>query len=95
MKYIYVIASSTNGPSKIGISEKPSKRLKQLQTGHAEKLFLYHSEAVENARLYEGLFHKNLNHKRTHGEWFDLNVEDAIAHIQFTLIEYEPSDLTP
>jgi hypothetical protein len=93
--FLYVISASEEGPVKLGISIHPEKRLKQLQTGHAQKLRLFHTEAVNksNGRLFEGLLHKDINHLRTHGEWFDLNVENAIGHLRFTLIEYDTSDL--
>ncbi len=93
--FLYVIAASENGPVKLGMSGNPERRLKQLQTGHAERLNLYHAEPVpeEKARIYERLLHKNIGHNRTHGEWFNITTSQAINYILFTLIEYEPSDL--
>ena len=58
-KFIYVISSakSDNSPCKIGISDNPEKRVKQLQTGHPEKLEIKFMKKLENARLYEKLLH--------------------------------------
>ena len=91
--FLYVVGNSVSGPVKLGFSNDPPKRLKQLQTGHAEKLELYYQHEVNDGRLYEGLLHKTFNHNRRIGEWFDLTVDEAIAYIQFILIEYGPSDL--
>ena len=92
--FLYVIAASVTGPVKLGISVDPARRLKQLQTGHAEKLHLYHSAParLEKARLYERLLHRDISHTKSYGEWFSLTVEQAVAHIRFTFIEYEPSE---
>ena len=89
--YLYVIGYDTKGPVKLGISTDPERRLGQLQTGHAECLQVYHTAPVpmEKARLYERLLHRDMSHRRLRGEWFDLPVEDAIAHVEFTFIQYE------
>jgi|APGre2960657404_1045060.scaffolds.fasta_scaffold83428_2 hypothetical protein len=94
-KFIYVISSakSNNPPCKIGISDNPEKRVKQLQTGHPEKLEIKYMKKLNNARLYEKLLHKDMSYIRSHGEWFDLSVQEAIDQINFTLIHYEESDL--
>jgi hypothetical protein len=91
---MYVIGASPAGPLKLGISGDPDRRVGQLQTGHAERLQVYHREpvAAEKARLFERLLHRDINYRRTRGEWFDLTVEQAIAHIQFTIIEYDDVD---
>lgn len=94
-KYIYVISSSksNNSPCKIGISDNPDKRVKQLQTGHPEKLEIKYKKIIENARLYEKLLHKDISYIRSYGEWFDLSVQEAIEQINFTLLHYEKSEL--
>jgi hypothetical protein len=95
--YLYVIAASPIGPVKLGISGDPERRLRQLQTGHAQRLHLHHMEpvAATQARLYEGLLHRAFNHHRLHGEWFNMATDDAVAYIKFILIEHEESDLIP
>jgi hypothetical protein len=93
-KYLYVIGGSALGPLKLGISADPDKRVSQLQTGHAERLQVFHREPVAagKARLFERLLHRDLNHHRAIGEWFRLTVEQAIGHIQFTIIQYDDID---
>jgi len=79
---------------KLGLSKKPERRVNQLQTGHSERLRLYHAEPVppEKVRIFEKLLHRDLNYLRMIGEWFDLSVADAMAHIQFTIIQYDGID---
>src|ERR1041385_9578654 len=88
---MYVIGAVADGPVKLGISADPARRLKKLQTGHQQRLHLVHSEAVlaEKARLYERLLHRDVGYKRSHGEWFHLTVEEAIAHIACTFMDYD------
>lgn len=100
MSNIYVIASSkTNlGPVKIGISDNPEKRMKQLQTAFPEKLEIKYIEPFETkikARELEKFLHKDISHLRSHGEWFSISVEEAIRYVQFTVIAYLESDLIP
>lgn len=89
--YIYVIASSPDGPSKIGISIHPEKRVRQLQTGRDDVLRLFHKEAIprERAQLMEGVIHRENRHLRTKGEWFAMSVQDAMMEIKHAMIRYE------
>lgn len=89
MSFLYIISASEAGPVKLGFSNDPSKRVKQLQTGSAQPLTLYHAEEVEDARvkIAEKALHRLLGHCRLKGEWFTMSVEDAIAeviHIRMT-----------
>jgi len=79
---------------KLGISKHPERRVHQLQTGHAERLRVYHQEAIasDRVRLFERLIHRDLGYLRHVGEWFNLTVEQAIAQIQFTIIQYSAVD---
>lgn len=89
--FIYVIAADPAGPVKIGSSKEPERRLRQLQTGHADPLKLFHTEAisVEGVLLMERIIHReNRVHKRK-GEWFNLSVTDAIAEVKHAMIRFE------
>jgi len=90
MSYLYVISSSKDGPCKLGLSENPEARLKQLQTGHPTLLQIYYQEPTtqNDVKALEHLLHRDINHLRQHGEWFKLSVEHAIAHVKFTIIRY-------
>lgn len=88
--FVYVIASDPQGPVKIGYSADPQKRLAQLQTGHADRLHLYHAEPFtpDRAPLFEKIIHKTVNHHRRTGEWFGLSVKSAIGEITHAVIRY-------
>lgn len=88
--FIYVIASDPAGPCKIGYASKPERRLRQLQTGHPERLELFHTQPFERprAKLIERILHKTLKFRREQGEWFAIDVKTAIAEIDFVLIRY-------
>jgi hypothetical protein len=89
-RFLYVIAASSAGPCKLGTSAKPEQRLRQLQTGHAERLQVFHLEAVEadRAALLERLLHRDIGHHRCFGEWFRLPVAEAIGYIRYVIITY-------
>lgn len=86
--YIYVISANEAGPVKIGFSKNPEARLRQLQTGHASPLKLFHKELIEgyDVRHVEKTIHKQIRYKRISGEWFSLPVEDAISEVKHGLI---------
>jgi hypothetical protein len=89
-QFLYVIAASSEGPVKLGISADPPQRLQSLQTGHPERLRLFHSEPVDPERgpLLERLLHRDNRLYQQIGEWFNLTVAKAIGSVQFTIIEY-------
>jgi len=89
MNFIYVIGG-TEKPYKIGITNNPTIRLKNLQTGHPSKLRIHHIEPIpdDQVRLLEQTIHKTIKHKKTHGEWFDIDLEQAIAEVKYARIRY-------
>jgi hypothetical protein len=95
-QYIYVICEKSEGsnPVKIGLSQDPEKRLKQLQTGHSAPLVLFHKEEIENknAPSLERIIHRTLSQHRTSGEWFALTPQDAVAEVKHAIIRYGDVD---
>ena len=74
---IYFIGNVEAGSVKIGKSNNPKKRLKELQTGNSHKLVLY--SVIENVdEEYENSLHHILDHIRQEGEWFKLT--DELIH---------------
>lgn len=65
---IYLILNESNTICKIGISNNPQNRLKQLQTGSLEKLRL--DSIIEGSYKEERLLHKKFKDIRENGEWF-------------------------
>jgi predicted GIY-YIG superfamily endonuclease len=88
--FLYVIGP-LKPPIKIGITKNCEKRLMNLQTGHSEKLFIHHREPIDSglAKTFESIIHENLRLKRTHGEWFNISIDEAINEIKWALIRYE------
>ena len=86
--YLYVIAALEQGPVKIGYSYDPDKRVRQLQTGAPHRLSLFYKQAVavKQAKRIEGQIHRTLGYIRSHGEWFNMSVTDAISEVKFGLM---------
>jgi len=78
---IYVITTD-KGICKVGISNNPTLRLEQLQTGSTYPLRLVYQAVHPDASRIEALVHHDLASKHTYGEWFqvpDVVAKDAIA----------------
>lgn len=68
-QFVYFIQADQDGPIKIGFtSDKPEKRLSQLQTGNASALKLL--GAINAPASRERQFHAELSEWRLQGEWF-------------------------
>jgi hypothetical protein len=90
---IYVIQRGDNGPIKIGLSENPERRLKQLQTGNGEPLRLI--AVIEGNRRLEQEIHSTLHNHQGIGEWF-MPDDRELAYIQRLMnIEYEINEGKP
>lgn len=85
--YVYVIAAQKEGPVKIGFSNNPYARLKELQTGNPQKLFILGTLGFKDkhpAELVEKLLHHHLtnNNVRAEGEWFYINATEAVLILE-------------
>jgi predicted GIY-YIG superfamily endonuclease len=72
ISYVYLIQRGY-GAIKIGVSDNPESRLKQLQTGAQERLRLiakFPSNSRTEAFNLEKDLHDKLAHHRLKGEWF-------------------------
>lgn len=88
--YLYVIGNNDK-LQKIGFSKDPSKRLKELQTGNPEQLYLHHSVDcgnIKKVRDMEKRVHLELSYKKLKGEWFSMSKEDAINYVEFARITW-------
>ena len=90
---IYVICTVINGlpsaPVKVGVAEKPEKRLPQLQTGNPEKLALYSEFILPNksmTALMEKMFHQVEAKHSKNGEWSSLDPAKATSMIELNII---------
>jgi hypothetical protein len=73
---------SESGYYKIGVSNCPAKRVKQLQTGNAEKITLIKSFETEIPFLVEKSIKNFLSSHLKNGEWFSLSIEQELSFIE-------------
>lgn len=86
--YVYLMRDSRNGLYKIGISSDPGRRESTLQS-EQPKIELIASKSYVNrkmALIIEKALHETFGHKRSRGEWFNLDAED-VHEISATLDE--------
>ena len=77
--YVYAIRNKHTGRIKLGISENPERRLKELQTGNDCELELLAYREAANRFKDEKAIHDKHQHLRVRGEWFDTPVAYAVA----------------
>jgi len=87
--FLYCIANS-QGLCKFGFSREPVRRLRALQTGSSDQLFLVESVAVpeDRVREYERLLHREFAHLRTRGEWFNCSAAAGADYLSWFAIHY-------
>ena len=68
--YVYMIKEPSTGNIKIGISQDPERRLRQLQTGNSSKLELVACAKAENRYEDEMNLHRMVENMLVRGEWF-------------------------
>lgn len=87
--YIYIIGNNES-QQKIGFAKNPEKRLKSLQTGNSQKLYLHHTVKVpeEKVKILEKKIHHEINHKRIKGEWFNISSEQAKLILNHAIIRW-------
>ena len=77
--YVYAIRNNHTGRIKLGISENPERRLKELQIGNDCELELLAYREAANRFKDEKAIHDKYQHLRVRGEWFDVPVPVAVA----------------
>lgn len=91
--FLYCIANN-QGQCKFGFSSDPDRRLRGLQTGSSDELFLIESIAVpaDRVREYERLLHSEFAHRRVRGEWFSINAEEGALFLSWFYIHHLSSE---
>ena len=77
--YVYAIRNKHTGRIKLGISENPERRLKELQIGNDCELELLAYREAANRFKDEKAIHDKHQHLRVRGEWFDTPVAYAVV----------------
>ena len=80
MAFVYLLGDSgQDNTFKIGITRgKIEKRIKQLQTGNGEQIYLVNYYETDYPFFLERSLHLKFYPKQKHNEWFNLNVDDVI-----------------
>ena len=81
-KYVYLIGEIGNeGRYKIGSTraKNVATRLKQLQTGNANELYIKESYETEYPFKIEKMLHNHFKSSNLIGEWFELSESDVEA----------------
>lgn len=90
LMYLYCIAND-QGHCKFGYSVDPHKRLRTLQTGSADPLFLIETVSVpqDRVRELETVLHSEIGlHRRVRGEWFAIDSASAANLMTWFRIHY-------
>jgi hypothetical protein len=90
MAYVYLLGDSgQDNTFKIGVTRgKVEKRIKQLQTGNGEDIYLVNSYETNYPFFIERLLHTKLYPKQKRNEWFNLDAND-IVNFKFYCEEIE------
>lgn len=80
--FVYLIRLSENSYYKIGTTKNINKRIKQLQTGNAEDIFLVSSFESEYAFKIEKALHNFYIDKKKINEWFEFTIEDEVNFLK-------------
>jgi hypothetical protein len=76
IEYVYCIGDNSDKYNKIGKSNNPSERLKQLQTGNPTQLYLKYSAKVNNSKFAEEELHSLFVSQNViingNKEWFEV-----------------------
>lgn len=86
---VYLIAEPEDGPKKIGMSENPDGRLRQLQIGNPRRLSLVKTWILpsrKSAQRLEAELHENFSPDDLEGEWFDLREAPLVKFIDWYVI---------
>lgn len=79
--FIYLISNNLN-LYKIGISNNPKRRIKELQTGNDGILFIVNQYySPKYARQIEKALHNTYSYCKILNEWFELDSSKALSFI--------------
>ena len=81
--WVYAIGASEDGPIKVGISSNPYNRLRTLQIGSPNKLFLmFRAPFKDRATAYKQEKDIHACFDIIHGEWLDTPIEAVVDLLQ-------------
>jgi len=82
---MFIYAIGTESKQKIGVSSDTDQRLATLQTANSEDLTLHYCFEVDDkvAFKFEKYIHREQNHKRLRGEWFEMSSQDVVKLLTY------------
>lgn len=80
--FVYLIRLSENSYYKIGVTKNINKRIKELQTGNAEQIYLVESFESIHAYKIEKALHYFYSNKNKNNEWFEFTLEDEVKFLK-------------
>ena len=92
--FVYVMFAEIQGICdkvniKIGVSDNPKRRIKDMQTGNPLPIHLIRTfDAGLDAYTHEGYFHKLYKEFATAGEWFEFSNEQFEEKVLPEMIDY-------
>lgn len=76
---VYLICDPVNDHYKIGVTKNDeSERLKRLQTGNSNEMFVHTIYKTKWPFRIETLLHKKYSSKKVLNEWFELSPEEVL-----------------
>lgn len=85
MKAVYIIGEVGSDVLKIGISDDPDRRCRDLRLSNPYDIKVLWERSTEHARRIERNVHLALVDVRIRGEWFRISLAEAIAVIERTI----------
>lgn len=86
--FVYIIHAKGTNLYKIGLTtNRPRKRMKQMQTSSPHKLAIYAAAHFTHCNHTEEDMHNRFSDKRVNGEWFEFSEEEANAAADTLLAE--------
>ena len=69
-RYLYLVLDNAHNVAKLGVSNNPERRLKDIQTGYPYQLTLAIAILCKNPFKVESALHKKFADCKLKGEWF-------------------------
>ena len=86
---IYIIVNEKTQDFKIGIAKDSVRRIKALQTGSSDVLYILYNREIEHASKVERSLHHDFAEYRKTGEWFSPNAILSLSEFDDKVIKYE------
>lgn len=80
--FVYLIRCEENNYYKIGVTKNIQRRLKQIQTGSPDKIYLVEKYESNYSYKIEKALHGFLSHYHRNNEWFELPLEEELKFLE-------------